>query len=165
MKILPAEQIRRLDSYTIQHEPIASVDLMERAATRFTEAVTDKNIRKTDMVMVFCGMGNNGGDGLAIARMLIGQGYLHVSVYIVRHSPNPSKDFEANEKRIRELMEQSLMLVTALAPAIGYDKAAQIAKTAHKNGTTLRQEAVRLGHLSVVEFDRLVKPARMTRPG
>ena len=54
----------------------------------------------------------------------------------------------ANEPRIRELMENSLMLVTALAPSIGYDKAAEIAKTAHKNGTTLREEAVKLGHVS-----------------
>jgi fumarate hydratase class II len=67
--------------------------------------------------------------------------------------------------RIRELMERSLMLVTALAPRIGYDKAAAIAKTAHRNGTTLREEAVRLGYLSGAEFDRLVRPERMTRPG
>jgi fumarate hydratase class II len=71
----------------------------------------------------------------------------------------------ADETRIRELMERSLMLVTALAPKIGYDKAAKIAKTAHANGTTLREEAVRLGFLSGAEFDRLVKPERMTRPG
>jgi fumarate hydratase, class II len=72
---------------------------------------------------------------------------------------------EANEARIRELMERSLMLVTALAPRIGYDKAAEIAKTAHRNGTTLREEAVRLGHLDAGEFDSLVRPERMTRPG
>jgi fumarate hydratase class II len=72
---------------------------------------------------------------------------------------------KADRARIRELMERSLMLVTALAPRIGYDKAATIAKTAHKNGTTLRQEAVRLGYLSGAEFDRLVRPERMTRPG
>jgi fumarate hydratase class II len=72
---------------------------------------------------------------------------------------------EANEARIRELTERSLMLVTALAPRIGYDKAAEIAKAAHRNGTTLREEAVRLGHLDAGEFDRLVRPERMTRPG
>jgi fumarate hydratase class II len=71
----------------------------------------------------------------------------------------------ANEGRIRELMERSLMLVTALTPKIGYDKAAEIAKTAHANGTTLREEAVRLGYLSGAEFDRLMRPERMTRPG
>jgi fumarate hydratase class II len=70
----------------------------------------------------------------------------------------------ANEPRIRELMQSSLMLVTALTPHIGYDKAAEIAKAAHKNGTTLREEAVKLGVLSAEEFDRLVQPARMTRP-
>jgi fumarate hydratase class II len=71
----------------------------------------------------------------------------------------------ANEPRIRELMERSLMLVTALAPKIGYEKAAAIAKAAHARGTTLREEAVRLGAVSGAEFDRLVKPAKMTRPG
>ena len=72
---------------------------------------------------------------------------------------------QANEPRIRELMQNSLMLVTALSPAIGYDKAAKIAKAAHANGTTLREEAVRLGFISGKDFDRLVRPERMTRPG
>jgi fumarate hydratase, class II len=70
----------------------------------------------------------------------------------------------ANVPRIRELMQNSLMLVTALAPHIGYDKAAQIAKAAHANGTTLREEATRLGYVTGAEFDRLVQPIRMTRP-
>ena len=72
---------------------------------------------------------------------------------------------KANEARIRELMERSLMLVTALAPKIGYENAAKIAKTAHANGTTLREEAVRLGFVTDAEFDSLVRPERMTRPG
>ena len=71
---------------------------------------------------------------------------------------------EANEPRIRELMERSLMLVTALSPHIGYDKAAQVAKAAHANGTTLREEAVRLGFVSAAVFDRIVRPEKMTRP-
>jgi fumarate hydratase class II len=71
---------------------------------------------------------------------------------------------QANEPRIRELMQRSLMLVTALAPRIGYDKAAKIARAAHANGTTLREEAIRLGFVSADEFDRLVRPERMTRP-
>ncbi len=71
---------------------------------------------------------------------------------------------KANVEHIRELMERSLMLVTALAPTIGYDKAAEIAKTAHKNGTTLKQEAVRLGYVSADEFDRLVRPEDMLGP-
>jgi fumarate hydratase class II len=71
---------------------------------------------------------------------------------------------KANKPRIRELMERSLMLVTALSPHIGYDKAAQVAKAAHKNGTTLREEAIRLGFVTGTEFDRLVRPEKMTRP-
>jgi fumarate hydratase class II len=70
----------------------------------------------------------------------------------------------ANESRIRELMQRSLMLVTALAPKIGYDKAAQVAKAAHSNGTTLREEAIRLGFVSAAEFDRLVQPGKMIHP-
>jgi len=70
----------------------------------------------------------------------------------------------ANEPRIHELMERSLMLVTALVPRIGYDKAAQIAKAAHAHGTTLREEAINLGYVSGEEFDRLVRPERMTKP-
>jgi fumarate hydratase class II len=73
-------------------------------------------------------------------------------------------DIRANEPRIRELMERSLMLVTALTPRIGYDKAAQIAKAALAHGTTLREEAIKLGFISGKDFDRLVRPARMTRP-
>ncbi len=71
----------------------------------------------------------------------------------------------ADEKRIDELMRRSLMLVTALAPKIGYDNAAKVAKTAHARGTTLKEEAVRLGLVSEAEFDRLVKPDKMTHPG
>ncbi|MEL7529213.1 MAG: class II fumarate hydratase, partial [Pseudomonadota bacterium] len=71
---------------------------------------------------------------------------------------------KANEDNITDLMERSLMLVTALAPAIGYDKATEIAKTAHKNGTSLREEALKLGFVTEEEFDRLVRPEKMIGP-
>jgi fumarate hydratase, class II len=71
----------------------------------------------------------------------------------------------ADEKRIRELMERSLMLVTALAPKIGYDNAAKVAKAAHANGTTLKEEALALGLIDTKEFDRLVQPVKMIQPG
>jgi fumarate hydratase class II len=70
----------------------------------------------------------------------------------------------ANEARIHELMERSLMLVTALAPHIGYQRAAEIAKTAHAEGATLREVAIRLGYVSAAEFDRLVRPEKMIGP-
>ena len=71
---------------------------------------------------------------------------------------------EADEERIGKLMRESLMLVTALAPTIGYDKATKVAKTAHKNGTTLREEAVRLGYVDEATFDRVVQPKDMLGP-
>ena len=71
---------------------------------------------------------------------------------------------EADTKRIALLMQQSLMLVTALAPHIGYDNAAKIAKTAHKNGTTLREEAVKSGLVNDNDYDRIVDPTKMIGP-
>ena len=72
---------------------------------------------------------------------------------------------EAREDNIKAALERSLMLVTALAPRIGYDAAAKIAKTAHKNGTTLREEAVGGGYVTDVEFDEQVRPENMISPG
>ena len=77
---------------------------------------------------------------------------------------NCAVGIRADEARIGMLMEQSLMLVTALAPEIGYDNATQVAKTAHKNGTTLREEAVRLGFVDEATFDRIVQPRDMIGP-
>ena len=71
---------------------------------------------------------------------------------------------EANETNIEQLMQRSLMLVTALAPKIGYDNATTVAKTAHKNGTTLREEAVGLGFVTEAEFDEIVRPEDMIAP-
>ncbi|MBT0780991.1 class II fumarate hydratase [Paracoccus sp. pheM1] len=71
---------------------------------------------------------------------------------------------EANIPRIEKLMKESLMLVTALAPTIGYDNATKVAKTAHKNGTTLREEAIALGFVDGETFDRIVRPEQMIGP-
>ena len=71
----------------------------------------------------------------------------------------------ANERRIGELVERSLMLVTALSPHIGYDRAAEIAKKAHRDGSTLKQAALALGYVRAEDFDRWVRPEAMTRPG
>ncbi|MGR3315300.1 class II fumarate hydratase [Roseovarius indicus] len=71
---------------------------------------------------------------------------------------------EANKDRIEKLMRESLMLVTALAPEIGYDNATKVAKTAHKNGTTLKEEAIALGFVDAETFDRVVRPEQMIGP-
>jgi fumarate hydratase class II len=82
----------------------------------------------------------------------------------VSFSDNCVVGIRANEDNIRNLMERSLMLVTALAPKIGYDNATTVAKTAHKNGTTLREEAVGGGYVTAQEFDEIVRPEDMIAP-
>ena len=76
-----------------------------------------------------------------------------------------ARGIEVNEARVRELVGRSLMLVTALAPHIGYDRAAEIAKKAHREGSTLRAAALALGYVSAEQFDRWVDAEAMTRPG
>ncbi len=82
----------------------------------------------------------------------------------VSFSDNCVVDIKANEDNIAALMERSLMLVTALAPKIGYDNATTVAKTAHKNGTTWREEAVKGGYVTEEEFDTIVRPEDMIAP-
>src|SRR6187399_1654547 len=94
MKILKADQIRSWDQYTIEHEPIASIDLMERAATKCFEWL-DGNGWLVDPFTVFCGKGNNGGDGLAIARLLA-IGGCKVSVHILEFGHRGTEDFQTN---------------------------------------------------------------------
>ncbi len=82
----------------------------------------------------------------------------------VAFTDNCVAGIEANRERIEKLMRESLMLVTALAPEIGYDNATTVAKTAHKNGTTLKEEAVRLGFVDEETFERVVRPEQMIGP-
>jgi fumarate hydratase class II len=106
---------------------------------------------------------------LNVFKPVIGAAMLQ-SIQLLADASNSFADncvvgIRADTARIRELMERSLMLVTALAPKIGYERAAAIAKAAHANGTTLREEALRLGDVSAEDFDRLVRPEKMIRPG
>src|SRR4051812_18003232 len=102
MKIFSAAQVRRWDAYTIANEPISSVDLMERAARQCFSWLVDKFEDKITYI-VFCGTGNNGGDGLAIARMLLRAGHT-VSVYILEGQKR-SEEFSTNVDRIKPLTD------------------------------------------------------------
>ncbi len=99
MKILSTEQIRQADRYTIENEPVSSVDLMERAATQVFQWLLRHGVAER-RVKLFCGMGNNGGDGLVVARLLYQKG-LEPQVYMVRCSEKMSADCEANYQRLR----------------------------------------------------------------
>ena len=98
MKIFTSAQIHELDKYTIEHEPISSLNLMERAAKALTRAIKEEWSNRTPVV-VFAGPGNNGGDALAVARMLSEDGY-DVSAYLFNVQNKLSADCLANKKRL-----------------------------------------------------------------
>ncbi|GAB3495816.1 bifunctional ADP-dependent NAD(P)H-hydrate dehydratase/NAD(P)H-hydrate epimerase [Spirosoma knui] len=104
MKILNVDQIRALDQFTIQHEPIAPINLMERAALSFVDWFVDR-FPNTTSTKVFCGLGNNGGDGLAIARLLLERAY-PIEVHVVRYAPRESNDFMHNHRRLKLVTER-----------------------------------------------------------
>jgi NAD(P)H-hydrate epimerase len=101
MKILSAQQIHNWDAYTIANEPIASIDLMERASQACTDYIFQQQLFDRPF-KIFCGKGNNGGDGLAIARQLLQQHY-NVSVYIIEFGAVGTEDFQTNLNRLHEL--------------------------------------------------------------
>jgi len=112
--------------------------------------------------------GSNGHFELNVFKPLIIKNVLH-SIALLGDSCesfnlNCVKGMTANRGKINEILNESLMLVTALNPHIGYDKAAQIAKTAHKEGTTLKASALALGHLTEEQFNAWVVPEDMLGP-
>ena len=104
MKILPVEKIREADAFTIENEPVASIDLMERAASKVYDWFMKRCKTKEVSVKFFCGIGNNGGDGLALARMLFFTGIIP-QVFVVRFSDKMSRDCEVNFNRLKEETE------------------------------------------------------------
>ena len=100
-KIFPVEKVKLLDEYTIQHEPIVSIDLVERAANLFVHEFC-RIYSKQQPVYIFAGPGNNGADALAIARILTSESY-KVRVYLFNPTGRLSPDCEMNLKRLREL--------------------------------------------------------------
>lgn len=100
MKVLTTEQIRELDAYTIENEPISSLDLMERVARTITRAITERWPGATP-IKVFCGPGNNGGDGLAVSRLLGEQGY-DVETFLFNTNEHLSQDCAINAKRLAD---------------------------------------------------------------
>lgn len=103
LPLLIASQIREADAYTIAHEPISSIDLMERASKAFVGWFINHFADKSKRISVYCGTGNNGGDGLAIARLLYEHGYKNIDIKIIRFSDKASDDFNANLARIGKI--------------------------------------------------------------
>lgn len=112
IKIFPTASIRQLDAYTIEHEPIASIDLMERAAQALTEAIVQRWDDKETPFTLFAGPGNNGGDTLAVARLLIEAGYSHVGIYLFNPKDSLSSDCQTNVELLAMLPDADLHVVT-----------------------------------------------------
>ena len=113
MKIFPSSSIKKLDAYTIEHEPIASIDLMERAAQALTKAITERwDI--TTPVTVFAGPGNNGGDALAVARMLAEKEY-KVEAYLFNPKGELSADCQTNKELVEMMVIESVSRSHAFA--------------------------------------------------
>ena len=100
MKILNGQQIKQWDQYTIDHEPVSSIELMERAAGKCVDWLEEKNLLQYPF-RILCGKGNNGGDGLAIARMLL-QNQCAVTVHILEFGHLGTEDFQTNLKRLHQ---------------------------------------------------------------
>jgi NAD(P)H-hydrate epimerase len=101
LKLLTAAQTREADNFTILNEPIQSSELMERAAHAFIKIFVDKFPDRKKSILVFCGKGNNGGDGLAISRLLFDEGYHNVQTFIADFSEKSSVDFDLNLERLQ----------------------------------------------------------------
>lgn len=108
MKVLNTLQVRQADAYTIAHEPIASVDLMERASENCFDWIIRNLDYKNKSFVFFCGTGNNGGDGLAIARMLT-EKKVRVVTYILDYGTGKSADFAINEKRLKHVRNSRIV--------------------------------------------------------
>src|SRR3978361_2092414 len=102
LPLLTSPQIHEADAYTIAHEPIASIDLMERASKAFVGWFINHFPDKKKSIADYCGTGNNGGDGLAIARMLQGHQYKDINIKIARFSDKASNDFNQNLERLQD---------------------------------------------------------------
>ncbi|WP_179415993.1 NAD(P)H-hydrate dehydratase [Mucilaginibacter sp. E4BP6] len=111
LPLLTSPQIREADAYTIAHEPISSVNLMERASKAFVGWFVNHFPDKRQAISIYCGTGNNGGDGLAVARILHGHHYKAINIKITRFSDKTSDDFNANLKKL-----QSTIAVTEIKP-------------------------------------------------
>ena len=120
MKLLTPQQIHEWDEYTIEHEPVASIDLMERAARQCTDFILDQQLIRGG-IKVFCGKGNNGGDGLAVARQLIEAG-MQPFTYILEFGAKGTYDFQTNLTRLHSLTTDIYFVQSAeFFPVINQD--------------------------------------------
>ena len=113
INLLTAEQMRLADAFTIENKPVSSIDLMESASMAFVDAFVEEVSDKATTIAVLCGKGNNGGDGLAIARILKDRGYSAIAVYLIDFSSRTTPEYEINLARLKELDLQQYRVTAA----------------------------------------------------
>ncbi len=136
MKIFTSEQVRKIDAYTIQNEPIASIDLMERASIQIAAWITEMFDNSHPFVFLI-GPGNNGGDGLAVARLLMDNNYM-VEVLLVRITDNLSADARTNLDRLREIPGVKITEVERVGSIMEVDPDAVLVDALFGSGLTRR---------------------------
>ncbi len=109
MKILSAQQLKKADKVTLQKQQISSEELMERAATLAFKEIHQRLKAENSFIKIFCGTGNNGGDGLVIGRLLLEKGY-EVKIYIINYSKKRSEDFLSNYEKIKKIGREPILI-------------------------------------------------------
>jgi len=140
MKILSAGQIRLWDQFTIENEPVSSINLMERAAGKCVEWILS-NYHDAASFSIFCGKGNNGGDGLAIARMLLQQNYA-VSIYILEFGHLGTDDFQTNLARLHLLPNAAIYFIQSEENFHALEKNAIVIDALYGSGLNRKLEGV-----------------------
>lgn len=111
-KLISSAQMRATDAFTIQKKEITAIDLMESAATGFVQAFAEELEDKNTAIAILCGKGNNGADGLSIARLLKEQGYTDLTVYLINFSEKETAEYKANLERLQELWFPTTIIQT-----------------------------------------------------
>ncbi len=140
MKIFSTDEIRRWDQYTIEQEPISSIDLMERAAAKCVEWLL-REYPDAGSFGIFCGKGNNGGDGLAIARMLMEQNYA-VTVHILEFGHKGTEDFQNNLARLHKLPQPDIHFIQSEQHFHSFPKGQVVIDAILGSGTNRNLEGV-----------------------
>jgi hydroxyethylthiazole kinase-like uncharacterized protein yjeF len=140
MKIFTSAQVRRIDAYTIEHEPIDSIDLMERASIQIATWLSEM-FDNSHPFLFLIGPGNNGGDGLAVARLLMEKNYL-VEAFLVRISDSLSADSRTNLERLREIPGARIREVDDVSSTVINDPEIIVVDALFGSGLTRRVEGL-----------------------
>ena len=144
MKFFSSDKIHAADEYTILHEPIASIYLMERAANQLASWIA-KRVEKEAPISIFAGPGNNGGDGWALARLLVKRGYSDITVYLLNIGKSLSPDAEVNRKRLLKESQVNVQNINSEKEFPKFDRNSYIVDSLFGSGLSRPLEGLAAG--------------------